>query len=51
LAEIERKTYNTIAARIENIDTALGGQRLRAGDDAFGTVDDAAPARELHEGI
>lgn len=46
-----QQTYDTIAAGVEDLDAAFGGQRLRARDDALGAVDDAAPARELGEGV
>jgi len=42
-----RPTYSRVASCIQNIDTALGGQGLRAGYDALGAVHHASPAGEF----
>lgn len=42
-------TYRGISTRMEDLNTALGGEGLRAGDDALSAVDNAPARGELEE--
>jgi len=44
----EQKTYSSITPLIEDINTALGRERLRTGHDTLGAVHHAPPAGPLH---